>query len=126
MAKIAGYYPEIIVPKALEVGVQNKATTKKAYKMGVPIAFGTDAGVFPHGDNAGEFVYMQEIGIPAEFSIKSATIINAKILNMENLLGQLKEGFYADIIAVNESPLDNITTLQNVIFVMKDGKVYKK
>ena len=126
MAKIAGYYPEIIVPKALEVGVQNKATTKKAYKMGVPIAFGTDAGVFPHGDNAGEFVYMQEIGIPAEFSIKSATIINAKLLNMENLLGQLKEGFYADIIAVNENPLDNITTLQNVIFVMKDGKVYKK
>ena len=126
MAKIVGYYPEIIVPKALEVGVQNKATTKKAYKMGVPIAFGTDAGVFPHGDNAGEFVYMQEIGIPAEFSIRSATIINAKLLNMESLLGQLKEGFYADIIAVNENPLDNITTLQNVIFVMKDGKVYKK
>jgi len=69
---------------------------------------------------------MQEIGIPAEFSIRSATIINAKLLNMENLLGQLKEGFYADIIAVNENPLDNITTLQNVIFVMKDGKVYKK
>tara|TARA_B100000963_G_scaffold64097_1_gene52043 strand:- start:2228 stop:3499 length:1272 start_codon:yes stop_codon:yes gene_type:complete len=126
MAKIPGYYPDIIIPKALEVGVQNKATTKKAYKMGVPIAFGTDAGVFPHGDNAGEFLYMEEIGIPAEFSIRSATIINAKLLKMENLLGQLKEGFYADIIAVNENPLDNIATLENVIFVMKDGKVYKK
>ena len=125
MAKIPGYYPEIIIPKALEVGVQNKATTKKAYKMGVPIAFGTDAGVFPHGDNAGEFVYMKEIGIPAEYSLNSATITNAKLLNMENLLGQLKEGFYADIIAVNESPLENISTLENVIFVMKDGKVYK-
>ena len=125
MAKIPGYYNEIIVPKALEVGVQNKATTKKAYKMGVPIAFGTDAGVFPHGDNAGEFVYMKEIGIPAEYSINSATITNAKLLNMENLLGQLKEGFYADIIAVDESPLENIATLENVIFVMKDGKVYK-
>ena len=125
MAKIPGYYPEIIIPKALEVGVQNKATTKKAYKMGVPIAFGTDAGVFPHGDNAGEFVYMKEIGIPAEYSLNSATITNAKLLNMENLLGQLKEGFYADIIAVNESPLENIATLKNVIFVMKDGKVYK-
>ena len=125
MAKIPGYYPEIIIPKALEVGVQNKATTKKAYKMGVPIAFGTDAGVFPHGDNAGEFVYMKEIGIPAEYSINSATITNAKLLNMENLLGQLKEGFYADIIAVDESPLENIATLENVIFVMKDGKVYK-
>ena len=125
MAKIPGYYPEIIIPKALEVGVQNKATTKKAYKMGVPIAFGTDAGVFPHGDNAGEFVYMKEIGIPAEYSLNSATVTNAKLLNMENLLGQLKEGFYADIIAVDESPLENIATLENVIFVMKDGKVYK-
>ena len=125
MAKIPGYYPEIIIPKALEVGVQNKATTKKAYKMGVPIAFGTDAGVFPHGDNAGEFVYMKEVGIPAEYSLNSATITNAKLLNMENLLGQLKEGFYADIIAVDESPLENIATLENVIFVMKDGKVYK-
>lgn len=125
MAKIPGYYPEIIIPKALEVGVQNKATTKKAYEMGVPIAFGTDAGVFPHGDNAGEFVYMKEIGIPAEYSLNSATITNAKLLNMENLLGQLKEGFYADIIAVDESPLENISTLENVIFVMKDGKVYK-
>jgi len=125
MADIPGYYPEIIIPKALEVGVQNKTTTKKAYKMGVPIAFGTDAGVFPHGDNAGEFVFMKEIGIPTEYSLKSATITNAKLLNMENLLGQLREGFYADIIAVNESPLDNIATLKNVIFVMKDGKVYK-
>ena len=125
MAKIPGYYPELIIPKALEVGVQNKATTKKAYEMGVPIAFGTDAGVFPHGDNAGEFVYMKEIGIPAEYSLNSATITNAKLLNMENLLGQLKEGFYADIIAVDESPLENIATLENVIFVMKDGKVYK-
>lgn len=125
MAKIPGYYPELIIPKALEVGVQNKSTTKKAYEMGVPIAFGTDAGVFPHGDNAGEFVYMKEIGIPAEYSLNSATITNAKLLNMENLLGQLKEGFYADIIAVDESPLENIATLENVIFVMKDGKVYK-
>jgi len=125
MAKIPGYYPEIIIPKALEVGVQNKATTRKAYKMGVPIAFGTDAGVFPHGDNAGEFIYLKEIDIPAEYSLKSATIINAKLLNMEKLLGQLKEGFYADIIAVDESPLENIATLENVIFVMKDGKVYK-
>jgi len=125
MAKIPGYYPEIIIPKALEVGVQNKATTKKAYKMGVPIAFGTDAGVFPHGDNAGEFVYMKEVGIPAEYSLYSATITNARLLNMENLLGQLKKGFYADIIAVDESPLENIATLENVIFVMKDGIVYK-
>jgi imidazolonepropionase-like amidohydrolase len=125
MARIPGYYPEIIIPKAIEVGVQNKATTKRAYQMGVPIAFGTDAGVYPHGDNAGEFLYMDEIGIPAEYSIKSATITNAKLLNMENMLGQIKKGFYADIIATDKSPTDDISTLKNVIFVMKDGMVYK-
>src|SRR5210317_280793 len=125
MARIPGYYPEIIIPKAIEVGVQNKATTKKAFQMGVPIAFGTDAGVYPHGDNAGEFLYMKEIGIPAEYSIKSATITNAKLLNMENMLGQIKKGFYADIIATDKSPTDDISTLKDVIFVMKNGKVYK-
>ena len=126
MAAIPGYYPEIIIPKALEVGVQNKASTKRAYAMGVPISFGTDAGVFPHGDNAGEFIYWEEIGIPAEYSLKAATIINAKLLNMENFLGQIKKGFLADIIATNESPTKDISTLKNIVFVMKDGKVYKK
>ena len=126
MAAIPGYYPEIIIPKALEVGVQNKASTKRAYEMGVPISFGTDAGVFPHGDNAGEFIYWEEIGIPAEYSLKAATIINAKLLNMENFLGQIKKGFFADIIATNESPTKDISTLKNIVFVMKDGKVYKK
>ena len=126
MAAIPGYYPEIIIPKALEVGVQNKASTKRAYEMGVPISFGTDAGVFPHGDNAGEFIYWEEIGIPAEYSLKAATIINAKLLNMENFLGQIKKGFLADIIATNESPTKDISTLKNIVFVMKDGKVYKK
>lgn len=125
MAKIPGYYPEIIIPKAIEVGVQNKNTTKKAYEMGVLIAFGTDAGVFPHGENAGEFAYMEEIGIPAKYSLKSATLTNAKLLGLENNLGQIKEGFYADIIAVEEDPIKNIKTLQNVVFVMKDGDVYK-
>ena len=126
MATIPGYYPEIIIPKALEVGVQNKASTKRAYEMGVPISFGTDAGVFPHGDNAGEFIYWEEIGIPAEYSLKAATITNAKLLNMENFLGQIKKGFLADIIATNESPTKDISTLKNIVFVMKDGKVYKK
>ena len=126
MANIPGYYPEIIIPKALEVGVQNKSSTKKAYEMGVPISFGTDAGVFPHGDNAGEFVYWDEIGIPAEYSLRAATLTNAKLLNMENLLGQIKKGFLADIIATDESPTKDISTLKNIVFVMKDGKVYKK
>ena len=75
---------------------------------------------------SGEFVYWDEIGIPPEYSIKSATITNAKLLNMNNLLGQIKKGFYADIIATNDSPTEDISTLRNIIFVMKDGEVYKK
>lgn len=98
---------------------------KRAYKKGVPIAFGTDAGVFPHGLNAKEFGYMVEVGMPVEEALKSATITNAELLGMGDELGQLKEGYLADIIAVDESPFKNISTLENVTFVMKEGQVYK-
>lgn len=125
-ALVKGYYPEIVVPKALEVGPQLQSTFAKAYKKGVNIAFGTDAGVFAHGFGGKEFQFMVEAGMPEMETIQSATITNAKLLQMEKQLGQLKEGFLADIIAVNDNPVKNIKTLQNVIFVMKDGKVYKK
>jgi imidazolonepropionase-like amidohydrolase len=124
-AKITGFYPEIVRPKALEVGPQIQNTFAKAYNRGVKIAFGTDAGVFPHGLNAKEFGYMVEAGMPAKEAIQAATITNAKLLGMENSLGQLKESFLADIIAVDENPLLNIKTLENVIFVMKDGFIFK-
>ena len=104
--------------------IQN--TFKKAYDKGVGIAFGTDAGVFKHGENGKEFGYMVEAGMPAMEAIQSATTTNAKILNMENQLGQLAEGFMADIVAVDEDPTKNIKTLENVSFVMKEGKVYKQ
>lgn len=125
-AKIEGFYPEIIVPKALEVGPQIQNTFAKAYERGVKIAFGTDAGVFPHGINGKEFGYMVEVGMPEMEAIQSATITNAKVLNMENELGQIAVGFLADIVATNENPIENIATMEDVVFVMKNGKVYKQ
>ena len=124
-AKIKGFYPPIVVPKALAVGPQIQGTFGKAYKKGVKIAFGTDAGVFKHGNNGKEFGYMVEAGMPAMEAIQSATITNAKILKMESEIGQIKKGFYADIIAVNDNPIKKISTMENVVFVMKNGKVYK-
>jgi len=125
-AKIKGFYPAIVVPKALAVGPQIQGTFARAYKKGVGIAFGTDAGVFKHGDSGKEFGYMVEAGMPAMEAIQSATITNAKILLMQKEIGQIKKGFLADIIAVNDDPTKEISTMENVIFVMKDGKVYKK
>lgn len=125
-AKIKGYFPAIVVPKALAVGPQIQGTFKRAYEKGVGIAFGTDAGVFTHGKNAKEFTYMVEAGMPAIEALQSATITNSMLLGMENELGQINKGFIADIIAVNEDPTKKISTMMNVVFVMKDGKVYKE
>jgi imidazolonepropionase-like amidohydrolase len=124
-AKIAGFYPDIVVPKALAVGPQLQGTFARAYKKGVGIAFGTDAGVFKHGNNGKEFGFMVEAGMPTMETIQSATITNAMLLNMESEIGQIKKGFYADIIAVNDDPTKNIATMEKVVFVMKNGKVYK-
>jgi imidazolonepropionase-like amidohydrolase len=125
-AKTKGFYPDIIVPKALEVGPKLQGTFAKAYKKGVKIAFGTDAGVFTHGINAKEFSYMVEAGMPVLNAIQAATITNAMLLGIGNEVGQIKPNFIADIIAVDENPLQNVKTLEKTIFVMKDGKVYKK
>ncbi len=124
-AKIKGYYPEVVVPKALNIGPKIQNMFGRAYKAGVGIAFGTDAAVFYHGENGKEFGYMVEAGMPAIETIQSATITNAMILNMEDKLGQIKEGFIADIIAVNDDPTKNISTMENVVFVMKEGVIYK-
>ena len=124
-SEIKNYYPELVVPKAREIGPKIQNTFGKAYKRGVKIAFGTDAGVFEHGKNAKEFGYMVEAGMPAMEAIQSATIVPAQILKMENELGQIAPGFLADIIAVKEDPSKNIKTLEEVEFVMKEGKIYK-
>ena len=124
-AKIDGFYPEIIVPKALEIGPKIQSTFAKAYKRGVNIAFGTDAGVFPHGQNAKEFGYMVEVGMPPIEAIQSATLINAKVLGLANELGQIKPNFIADIVATDSNPLEDITAMERISFVMKDGIIYK-
>lgn len=125
-AEIKGYYPDIVVPKAKTIGAQMQGTFNKAYLKGVKIAFGTDSGVSPHGENAKEFQYMVQAGMKPDDAIKSATIEAAKLLRVDDELGQIKDGYIADIVAVDHDPLQDIKILQNVSFVMKEGVVYKK
>ncbi len=124
-AKVEGYYPEIIVPKALAIGPQIQQTFARAYQKGVKIAFGTDAGVFPHGENAKEFQYMVEAGMPPMKAIQSSTIEASKLLRIDQEYGKIKPTYYADIVAVKSNPIDDINVLQHVNFVMKSGVVYK-
>lgn len=125
-AKIPGYYHPLVVPKALETGPYIQKTFEKAYKAGVKIAFGTDAGVFKHGLNAKEFQYMTEAGMPIMEALKSATMVAAEVLEMKDQLGSIEVGKLADIIATDANPLTDVKTLMNVTFVMKEGVVYKK
>jgi len=124
-AEIDGYYPEIVTPKAKEIGPQIEKTFAKAYKKGVNIMFGTDAGVFPHGENSREFGYMVEAGMKPMEAIKSATSIPAKVMGDFGKVGSLEQGKLADIVAVEGNPLQKIEVLENISFVMKDGVVYK-
>lgn len=125
-AKVPGYYHPAVVPKALEIGPMIHETFRKAYRRGVKIAFGTDAGVFPHGENAKEFGYMVEAGMPAMEAILSATQVNAGILGMSDKIGTLEAGKLADVIAIDGNPVEDIHALENVSFVMKEGVVYKR
>ena len=124
-AEIDGFFPELVRPKAKKIGPLIQSTLGKAYKAGVNIAFGTDSGVSSHGDNGKEFFFMVEAGIPEMYAIQSATLFAAELLGIEKELGSISEGKIADIIAVDENPLENIRTLEKVTFVMKSGKVYK-
>ena len=123
-AKIDGYYPPLVTPKALDIGPRIQATFGRAYKRGVKIAFGTDAGVFPHGLNGKEFGYMVEVGMPEMEALKTATMNAATVLGMEDSIGSIKAGKYADIIAVDKNPLSDISAMEKVSFVMKNGVVY--
>jgi imidazolonepropionase-like amidohydrolase len=123
-AKIDGYFPEIVRPKAARIGATIQATAGKAYRNGVKIAFGTDQGVGPHGDNAREFQYMVEAGIPAAYALQAATIHAAEVLGVDDQ-GVVEAGKRADIIAMPGDPLADIANTMKVDFVMKDGVVYR-
>ena len=123
-SKIDNFFPEIVRPKAASFGPQISGTFKKAHKRGVKIAFGTDAGVQKHGTNWKEFVYMVENGMSEMKAIQSATMETAKLLRIEDKLGSIEEGKLADMIAVKGNPLDDISILENIEVIIKDGVVY--
>ena len=125
-AKIPNFFPTLVKPKAEKIGPQITSTFAQAYKAGVKIAFGTDSGVSAHGDNWQEFILMTNAGMSNEDALKSATIETAKLLRVEDQLGQIKPGMFADIIAFQKNPIEDISIVKNVSFVMKDGVIYKQ
>ena len=125
-AKIDGFFPELVRPKAAAIGPLIQNTFEQAHKAGVKIAFGTDSGVSAHGDNAQEFSLMIEAGMKPADALLSATVNSASLLGISDILGTLEEGKLADIVAVKGNPLDDISLMESVSFVMKDGVVYKQ
>src|ERR1700678_4834535 len=124
-AKVPGYYPATIARKAQEIGPLIQATAGRAYKAHVKIAFGTDAAVYPHGQNAHEFELMVGAGMPPMYTIQAATISAAQLLKHDKDLGTVAAGKIADVVAVPGNSIDDISIMKRVSFVMKDGVVYK-
>jgi imidazolonepropionase-like amidohydrolase len=124
-AKVPGYYPPQVAAKALAIGPLIQATAGRAYKAHVKIAFGTDAAVYPHGENAHEFELMVGAGMPTMYVIQTATVNAAQLLRHDKDLGSIAAGKIADVVAVPGNPIDDISLMKRVSFVMKDGVVYK-
>jgi imidazolonepropionase-like amidohydrolase len=120
-AEVDGFFPEVVRPKAAAIGPQIFDTFARAYEAGVRIAFGTDCGVSPHGQNAQEFALMVAGGMPPMEAIQSATLRGAELLGIEDELGTVEPGKIADLVAVEGDPLQDITRLESMAFVMKDG-----
>jgi len=125
-ARVDGFFPEVVRKKAATIGPLLKKTFAEAYRRGVKIAFGTDSGVSRHGDNAREFALMVAAGMTPADAIRSATWNAADLLKMQDELGSIGEGKWADIIAVAGNPLEDISELQRVKFVMKGGEIFKQ
>jgi imidazolonepropionase-like amidohydrolase len=124
-AQIPGYYPPQVAAKAAAIGPLILGTAGRAYKAGVKIAFGTDAGVYPHGDNAHEFELMVQAGMPPMFALQAATTHAAELLKHDKDIGSVTAGKFADLVAVPGNPVDDISQMKKVSFVMKEGVVYK-
>ena len=125
-SRIPGFFPEVVRKKAAEIGPLIQETFARAHKAGVKIAFGTDSGVSAHGDNAREFGYMVQAGMPPLVAIRSATLDAATLLGQENRLGTLEAGKASDVVAVPGDPAKDIAAMTRVEFVMKNGVIYKK
>ena len=117
--------PEANINKEKQVSKAQRDSFRQAVKAGAKMVFGSDAAIYPHGDNGKQFSRMVTFGMTPAQALQAATINSAALLKQSNL-GQIKEGFLADIIAVNGDPIENISLMENVSFVMKDGIVYKK
>ena len=125
-ARIDGYYTPVVTQKSLTIGPLIQDTFRRAYEAGVPIAFGTDAGVFRHGRNAREFVYMEEVGVPFMDALRFATVNAADLLGQSDRLGAVRPGFVADLVAVAGDPLADAAAMLDVSFVMQGGRVVKR
>jgi imidazolonepropionase-like amidohydrolase len=123
-ARDPAFFPPVVRPKAQAVGPQIDATFAKAYKAGVKILFGTDTGVSAHGHNAREFRYMVEGGMPAMEAIKAATSAPAKFLGLDDV-GSIAVGKLGELVGVPGNPLEDITVMERVSFVMKDDTIHK-
>jgi imidazolonepropionase-like amidohydrolase len=125
-ASVPGYFTATVAAKAAAIGPLILGTAGRAYKAGLKIAFGTDAGVYPHGENAHEFELMVQAGMPPMYTIQAATIVAAQLLKHEKDLGSVTAGKFADLVAVPGNPVDDISVMKRVSFVMKEGVVYKR
>jgi imidazolonepropionase-like amidohydrolase len=118
-------WPEEFLRKNRETTAEQRNGFTKAHRAGVRIVYGTDAGVYPHGDNAKQFVYMVRQGMTSIEAIQAATIHAADVMGWGNQVGQINPGFFADIIALRDNPISNIQALENIDVVIKGGQLYK-
>lgn len=125
-SRIAGFFPELVRPKAAAVGPKIHDTFRRAHEAGVKIAYGTDSGVSAHGDNAEEFAWMVDGGMAPVDALRAATVNAAELLGQGTRLGQIKSGYLADIIAVAGDPLRDPQALQAIRMVMKAGQIVRR
>ena len=115
------FFTDAIKAKAFAASAASKANFAKAYEAGVKIAFGTDSAVTKHGENADEFAMMVDSGMSEMDAIRAATVVAAELIEMSETLGTIESGKLADIIAVDANPLEDITSLEDVSVVIKEG-----